>query len=190
MAIAGAGIGGLTLAHALRRRGVDCVVFERDATPLDTDGYRLHLTEAAFAALADVLPESSLRALHECGSGNSAFRQFAVLDHRGRTGLRLPMSHSGDVLMIGRRPLRAILTRGLEHSIRWDAPVTGFKASADGVRLPDGTQADLLVAADGTHSRIARQWLGRASAQPAGITGIAGRSRLPQPPSAAARFRR
>ncbi|GAB2574722.1 monooxygenase [Paractinoplanes abujensis] len=180
IAIAGAGIGGLTLAHALRRRGFDCVLFERDRHAQDTDGYRLHLTEEAFTALAEVLPESSLRALRECGSGNDAFRQFAVLDHRGHTRLRLPVRHSGDILMIGRRPLRTVLARGLEHTVRWGTPVTGFTSSPTGVRLDDGTEADLLVAADGTHSRTARHLLGRPAARPAGVAAIAGRSPLPQ----------
>ncbi|MCY1144431.1 NAD(P)/FAD-dependent oxidoreductase [Actinoplanes sp. Pm04-4] len=170
VAVVGAGIGGLTLAHALRRRGIDCVVLDRDAGPGATDGYRLHLTEQAFAALAEVLPESSVRALRACGAGNETFRQFAMLDHRGHTRLRIPVRHSGEVLLIGRRPLRTILARGLENHIRWGTTVTE----------PPGPEFDLVVAADGTGSRIARQWVGRPTGRPAGVIGIAGRSRLPQ----------
>ncbi|MEU4428748.1 FAD-dependent oxidoreductase [Actinoplanes sp. NPDC024001] len=178
--IVGAGIGGLALAHALRRRGIDVTVYDRDAGPDATDGYRLHLTEAAFAALAGVLPESSMRALRDCGAGNDAFRQFAVIDHRGRTRLRIPVRHSGEVLLIGRRPLRTILARGLDDIIRWDTPVTGWTRSADGVVLADGARYDVLIAADGTGSTIARRWLGRSTAQRSGVIGIAGRSALPQ----------
>lgn len=166
----GAGIGGLTLAHALRRRGIDCVVLDRDAGPGATDGYRLHLTEEAFTALGEVLPESSMRALRDCGAGNKSFRQFAVLDHRGRTRLRIPIEHAGEVLLIGRRPLRTILARGLEDQIRWRTTVTE----------PPGPEFDLVVAADGTGSRIARQWVGRPTARRSGIIGIAGRAQLPQ----------
>ncbi|MGK5685549.1 FAD-dependent oxidoreductase [Actinoplanes sp. URMC 104] len=180
VAIAGAGIGGLTLAHALRRRGIDCVVFDRDAGLERTDGYRLHLTAEAFAALGDVLPEASVRALRECGADNDAFRQFAVLDHRGRTRLRIPVRHPGEVLMIGRRPLRAVLARGLELHLRWGTPVSGYEATATGVVLADGTEADVLVAADGAGSRTARRWVGRSTARPAGVVGIAGRSLLPR----------
>jgi salicylate hydroxylase len=178
--VVGAGIGGLALAHALKRRGIDVTVFDRDAGPEATAGYRLHLPEAAFAALVAELPASSIRALRECGAGNEAFRQFAVLDHLGHTRLRLPIRHSGEVLLIGRRPLRAVLARGLEGDVVWNRPVTEWAASPDGVELADGTRFDLLVAADGANSRTARRWVGRATARRSGIVGIAGRATLPQ----------
>ncbi|MCM4079746.1 FAD-dependent oxidoreductase [Paractinoplanes hotanensis] len=117
-----------------------------------------------------MLPESSVRALRDCGAGNDAFQQFAVLDHRGRTRLRIPVRHSGEVLLIGRRPLRAILARGLESHIRWGTTVTE----------PPGAEFDLVVAADGTGSRIAEQWVSRPTARRSGIIGLAGRARLPQ----------
>ncbi|GAB7048227.1 FAD-dependent oxidoreductase [Catenuloplanes indicus] len=178
--IVGAGIGGLTLAHALTRRGVDCVVYDRDAGPADTAGYRLHLTEDAFAVLAAVLPESSVRALRACGAGASSFRRFTVLDHRGRPRLRIPITHDREILMIGRRPLRTVLARGLDSKIRWGTPVTGFDVAGDSVTLSTGDEVSLLVAADGTGSRIAARWVGRPTAVRSGIIGIAGRSRLPQ----------
>lgn len=49
--IIGAGIGGLTLAQALRRTGVDVAVHDRDPAAEATGGYRLHLDERACAAL-------------------------------------------------------------------------------------------------------------------------------------------
>jgi salicylate hydroxylase len=45
--------------------------------------------------------------------------------------------------------------------------------------LADGTAVDLLVAADGTGSRTAQRWVGRATARRSGVIGIAGRSPLP-----------
>ncbi|MDR7279100.1 FAD-dependent oxidoreductase [Catenuloplanes atrovinosus] len=180
VAVVGAGIGGLTLAHALTHQGIDCVVYDRDAGPDATDGYRLHLTADAFAVLTRVLPDASARALRACGAGASSFRRFAVLDHHGRSRLRIPIDHDGEILLIGRRPLRAILARGLESRIRWGTPVTGFTAAADTVALSTGDEADVLVAADGTGSRLARQWVGRSTAVRSGVVGIAGRSPLPQ----------
>ncbi|GIE30709.1 monooxygenase [Actinoplanes italicus] len=178
--IVGAGIGGLTLAHALQRRGIGVTVFERDSGPQATAGYRLHLPATAFTALAEVLPAASVRALRECGAGNDSFRQFAVLDHRGRVRLRIPIEHAGEALLIGRRPLRAVLARGLGDVIRWNTTVSGWTASPDGVELADGSRFDLLVAADGTGSRAARRLLGRSTARRSGFIGIAGRSPLPQ----------
>ena len=178
----GAGIGGLTLAHALRRRGIDCVVLERDRSPAETAGYRLHVTEAAVAALRDGVPAPVLAALRACGTGPESFRQFAVIDHRGRTRLRIPMYRDEDVLMIGRRPLRAVLARDLGGAVRWGAAVAGYTESADGVRvhLRDGgnLDVDVLVGADGVRSRVARGLLGGPGATPAGVIGVAGRTPL------------
>ncbi len=180
--VAGAGIGGLTLAHALRRRGIDCVVLERDPSPEETAGYRLHVTEEAVAALAQVLPDGILTALRACGTGPESFRQFAVIDHRGRTRLRIPMYRDEDVLMIGRRPLRAVLARGLGDTVRWGTVVEGCTELADRVRvqLRDGAdlEVDVLVGADGVRSRVARALLGGPGATPAGVIGVAGRTAL------------
>jgi salicylate hydroxylase len=182
IAIVGAGIGGLTLAHALRRRGLDCVVLERDASAAQTAGYRLHLTEQAVAALTGAVPAAIMAALRECGTGAESFRQFSILDHRGRTRLRLPAYRDEDVLMIGRRPLRAVLARGLGDVVRWGTAVEGHTESAGGVRVHlrdhPGLDVDVLVGADGVRSRVARGLLGRPGATPAGVTGIAGRTPL------------
>jgi salicylate hydroxylase len=179
--IVGAGIGGLTLAHALRGHGIDHVVFERDTSPADTAGYRLHLDEAAVAALRAGAPAEVLAALRACGTGAASFRQFAVFDHRGRVRLRLPGYTGEDILMIGRRPLRAVLARGLDR-IRWGTPVDGCTDEGDRVRvhLRDGpdTEVDVLVGADGVRSRIARDLLGGPGARPAGVVGVAGRTPL------------
>jgi 2-polyprenyl-6-methoxyphenol hydroxylase-like FAD-dependent oxidoreductase len=179
--IVGAGIGGLTLAHALRRHGIDSVVFERDASAACTAGYRLHLDEAAVAALRAGVPPEVLAALRACGTGAESFRQFAVLDHRGRVRLRLPGYTGEDILMIGRRPLRAILARGLDQ-VRWGTPVDGCTEAGDRVRvhLRDGAdvEVDVLVGADGVRSRVARHLLGQPGARAAGVVGVAGRTPL------------
>jgi 2-polyprenyl-6-methoxyphenol hydroxylase-like FAD-dependent oxidoreductase len=58
--IAGAGIGGLTLAHGLTTAGQRLRIFERDPGPQARDqGYRLHLHGEAVAALRRCLrPEA------------------------------------------------------------------------------------------------------------------------------------
>jgi hypothetical protein len=61
--VAGAGIGGPVLAQALRARGVEGTVSERDRAPGDTAGYRLHPDPAAPAALRRALPAGRLTAL-------------------------------------------------------------------------------------------------------------------------------
>ncbi len=50
--ISGAGLGGLCLAHTLRRHDVDVDVFERDTSPWDRpQGYRLHIDSDGVDAL-------------------------------------------------------------------------------------------------------------------------------------------
>jgi salicylate hydroxylase len=180
--IVGAGIGGLALAHCLRERRIECVVFDRDASVAETAGYRLHLNDAALTALALGLPGDLLAAMRASGTGPESFQHFAVLDHHGRARLRIPRPAGEDVLMIGRRPLRTLLARGLDGVVQWGRHVTDYTLLDDRVRLDfrDGPKADVdvLVGADGIRSAVARRLLGRPGARPAGVTAIAGRTPL------------
>jgi 2-polyprenyl-6-methoxyphenol hydroxylase-like FAD-dependent oxidoreductase len=58
--VVGAGIGGLCLAHGLRKAGIQVKVFERDRT-VDSrlDRYRLHINPAGTRALRACLPEAA-----------------------------------------------------------------------------------------------------------------------------------
>jgi 2-polyprenyl-6-methoxyphenol hydroxylase-like FAD-dependent oxidoreductase len=59
--ISGGGLGGLALAHALRRGGLDVAVYERDPSPrLRNQGYRIHIDRDGNAALAACLPPEVL----------------------------------------------------------------------------------------------------------------------------------
>jgi glycine/D-amino acid oxidase-like deaminating enzyme len=73
--VIGAGLGGLTLAHALRRHGVEVAVYERDRTPDERpDRYRIHLNPAGSPALHACLNPAGSRALHAClPAGGVAF---------------------------------------------------------------------------------------------------------------------
>ena len=61
--VAGGGIGGLALAHGLRRAGVAVEVYERDPGPQSRPtGYRLHVNPAGSRALHALLPPRSWQA--------------------------------------------------------------------------------------------------------------------------------
>ncbi|SFO53337.1 NAD(P)-binding Rossmann-like domain-containing protein [Geodermatophilus obscurus] len=111
--VAGAGIGGLVLARALRARGVEVTVFERDRAPGDTAGYRLHLDPAALAALRRVLPAGRLAALLASGVGREA---LAAAQERVRAVAPVAVREVLPALRRQRRlawpPLR-VLTTGL-----------------------------------------------------------------------------
>lgn len=79
--------------------------------------------------------------------------------------------------------MRRLLAQGLTGRIRWGCSFAGYEYTNSGtvrVDLGDGSsaQADLLVGADGTFSRVARQLTGRATATYAGVSAIAGRTPL------------
>ncbi len=185
--IVGGGIGGLALAQGLRRQGRDVVVLERDARPADTAGYRLHLTAASLGALRGLLPAGLCAAVEGTAAPPATFRQIAVLDHRGRTRVRLPVDDE-DHLLIGRRPLRELLARGLGDVVRWGTRVTAVAEHDEGVRVTTaaGTEdVDVLVGADGTRSVVTRHVTGRPAARPSGVAAIAGTVVLGHRPVAA-----
>ncbi len=175
--IAGGGIGGLALAQGLRRRGIDTVVFERDARAGDTAGYRLHLPHQALVALRELLPGPLVTAIEGTVAAPETLRQIAVLDHRGRTParIRLPAGHR---LLIGRRPLRELLARGLGDVVRWRTRVVSVPEKAASVVVgveggPD-VEVDVLVGADGIRSGVTRQVTGRPASRPSRIVAIGG----------------
>src|SRR5437016_3423222 len=64
IAIAGAGLGGLALAHGLARAGHDVTVYEGDASrDARTQGYRISLDAGGRAALAEILPRERYEAI-------------------------------------------------------------------------------------------------------------------------------
>ena len=54
--IAGGGLGGLCLAPGLRKRGVECAVYEQEVAPSGNDGYRIHINQTGSRALNECLP--------------------------------------------------------------------------------------------------------------------------------------
>lgn len=177
--IAGAGIGGLTLAHALTGQGHRVTVWERDAAAEDTAGYRLHLPQVALDALTRTVPAPTLAAVRATAAPPGTFARLSVLDHHGRARLRIPLP-AEERLLIGRRPLRAVLADGLP--VRWGTRVAAYDERPDGVtvRLADGTtdDVDLLVGADGTRSRVAHGLLGRPPSRATGVVAIGGTAPL------------
>ncbi|MEV0384927.1 NAD(P)/FAD-dependent oxidoreductase [Nonomuraea sp. NPDC050643] len=181
--IIGAGIGGLTLAQALRRGGIDVAVYDRDPRVEATGGYRLHLDERACSALRRHLTPAHYQALLASSPGWRAFRRFAVADHRMRLLFAEPRPPSSETLMIGRIPLRRLLAYGLDDVLTFDATYTGHRAGPGGTvtaHFADGRtdRGDLLVGADGAGSRVAAALAGRPTTVPAGVSGIAGRTPL------------
>lgn len=187
VAIVGAGMAGLTLAHLLVRDGHDVVVLERDHDLRSTGGYRLHLDHHACRVLRRALDPATFAALQASAAGPASFRQLLVADHRLRPLVVSPRDPTDETLMVGRVALRLLLARGLERHVRLGSRVVGFTPHGATVRVhldggPD-VQADLVVAADGARSALARQLAGRPLTHRVGLSGIAGRTLLDRAPA-------
>jgi salicylate hydroxylase len=188
--IAGGGMGGLLLAHGLRRGGVDCEVFEREPRDGWRSGYLLNLDGDGDLALARCLPPTLYELFVRSCSRTTAGHDVAVVTDREGNELS-KMRHVGaptggerPPTGIDRRTFRHILLAGLDEVVHHGREVVGFDADATGVivKLADGgaVSGDVLVAADGVGSAVRRQLLPDTPIVPApvGALGLFGRSPL------------
>ena len=155
--VAGAGIGGLTAAVALRRAGFEVAVFER-AAELGEVGAGLLLAANAQKALGQIgLAEAVARLGTPASAG-------AIRSWRGEVLASIPAAElekkvGAPSVAVHRADLQALLVREAgEGTLRLGAEVKGFEQDKSGVRvfLAGGSEerADLLVGADGLRSNI------------------------------------
>jgi salicylate hydroxylase len=143
--VAGGGIGGLALAIALGRRGMRCVVLERDRV-LGSAGGGLQLSPNGTAVLRRLGLDAVLT-----GSFQPAGRQLRRWRDGGLLG-RVPLGRSalsryGDPYVTLRRAtLRRVL---YEAAVKLPGVVIGL-----GTAVSAFPRADLVVGADGLHSVI------------------------------------
>ncbi|WP_410647367.1 FAD-dependent oxidoreductase [Amycolatopsis sp. cmx-4-54] len=159
IAIVGAGLGGLALARVLHVNGIDAVVYERE-TSRDARGQ---------GGMLDIHADTGQRALREAG----LFDRFSAIARNEGQDMRL-LEPDGTLLLqedtpddapferpeVDRADLRDLLLDSLpEDTVRWGH---AFESAEDGVlHFFDGHSAggrtatyDLLVGADGAHSRV------------------------------------
>jgi 2-polyprenyl-6-methoxyphenol hydroxylase-like FAD-dependent oxidoreductase len=159
IAIAGGGLGGLTLARILHRHGIQAVVYEREASR----------SARSQGGMLDLHPESGQRALAEAGLAGrfrSAARpegeEHRILDPAGRTLVHhkpRPGSFSGRP-EIDRSTLRELLLGSLPaDTVRWrhrlvaaaPRPEGGLALTFDGGH---SAGCDILIGADGARSVV------------------------------------
>jgi 2-polyprenyl-6-methoxyphenol hydroxylase-like FAD-dependent oxidoreductase len=184
--IVGAGLGGLCLAQGLRRAGLDVTVFERDpALAARRQGYRLHIDGRGARGLHACLPPELYELfLATCGTPS---RQLTVLTKRLRTlrTVRFPdppgTGPAGVSTSVDRLTVREILATGLAGTVHFGKELTGLDREDSGrvgARFSDGTTAegDVLIGADGTGSRVRREYLPGAVAADTGERCIFGKT--------------
>lgn len=164
IAIVGAGLGGLCLAQGLKKNGIDCRVFEKDqALNARTQGYRIRINDPGRKALQECLPEYLYTLfLETCAASTTGLNVFNI--NLEQSPNALVESWSDGIkevpdLKPNRLTLREILLQGLDQNIEFGKTVTDcceIENREVELRFADGTtyMADVVIAADGVHSKI------------------------------------
>jgi 2-polyprenyl-6-methoxyphenol hydroxylase-like FAD-dependent oxidoreductase len=185
--VIGGGIGGLCLAHGLRRSGVSVAVYERTRARTDwLQGYRIHISPHGARALQACLPPQQWDAFTATAGKPSA--GFAFLTEQLRDLLFLPRdliagqepSPAGSHHSVSRITLRQVLLAGLDDVVHLGKEFTRYEPAPGGrvtAFFADGTSAtgDVLVGADGANSRVRQQYLPDAHRIDTGVVAVAGK---------------
>ncbi|MFJ8960727.1 FAD-dependent oxidoreductase [Lentzea sp. NPDC102401] len=174
IAVIGGGIGGLCLAHGLRKAGMDVAVYERDLSRTDRlQGYRVHINPDGAAALRECLPAANWERFER--SAGASENGFGFLTEQLKPLLVLDPDEEKHY-SASRITLRQVLLDGLD--VRFGKRFERYEQGDDiTLRFEDGTTAscDVLVGADGIRSRVREQCLPHAGTEKIGITAIAGK---------------
>ncbi|MEU3648845.1 FAD-dependent oxidoreductase [Lentzea sp. NPDC034063] len=151
--VAGAGVAGLTTAWWLERAGWDVLLIEK-AQGVRLDGYMIDL----FGPGREVVARMGIVPALE--RHRAPIRGVTAVDERGRRRGELVVAEdeTGDVISLLRGDLVQVLAGAVRSQVRYGMTVEAWQHTGSGVRvlLTDGTvhEADLLVGADGVHSRV------------------------------------
>ncbi|MEV4706078.1 NAD(P)/FAD-dependent oxidoreductase [Actinoplanes sp. NPDC049316] len=183
VAIAGAGLSGLCLAHYLLRAGIDVHVYERDSGPfVRRQGYRIILDRYGLEALRESLPRPLYRLALATGGEPGGHMRFT--DSRLRDAFTITFKDEPYATrQVDRLTLRAILMSGLDGRIHYSkAAVAVDGAGPAGLRLrfADGraVTATVVVGADGAGSALRAQLMPDAEPVSTPLAGVYGRSPL------------
>jgi len=193
VAIIGAGIGGLVLAHALRARGIEADLYEQSA----------ELTEIGAAVALAANANRELERLQLLEDVRKSSTEPTELIHRdGRTGARIsshPVSLGGTYearygapyFGIHRADLQKVLSKRFGDTIHLGHRLVSLAESTTGVRLKfaNGVErdVDIVVGADGVRSLVRRFVSGESGAIYSrtsafrGIVPVASLPALPDP---------
>ncbi|WP_124727923.1 FAD-dependent monooxygenase [Staphylospora marina] len=169
--IAGAGIGGLATAIALKQKGFEAEIFERRENILAERGTALNIWSNAITAL------------NRLGLGDAVvatgarIRRQTIYSYKGDLLMDTPVEQISRVPSVNlrRSDLMRILRAGAEDvPIRFGVAVTGYRQDADGVTLlmenGEEVRGAALIGADGIRSAIRKQMTGCGEPEYLGYT--------------------
>jgi salicylate hydroxylase len=188
--IAGAGIGGLTAALALLRRGFDVEIFEQAdelrelgaGIQLGPNGSRILIALGLEAAMGEVVAAAAAKEIRLWNTGDT-WKLFDLgRDSLERFGAPYWMVHRGDF----HRVLWQAVERARPGTIHLGSRCVACADRGDGavLELEDGRRiaGDIVIGADGVHSRLRAHLFDAAKPQFTGLMawrGIAAVERLP-----------
>lgn len=156
--ISGGGIAGLTCAIALKRRGFDLLVIEREPG-LRSEGYMMDFFGSGWDVAARMGLTDRLRQVHY------PIEDLEFVDSTGKPYVHAPISRMRRALdnkyvYLRRQDLEGILTdcaraEGIE--IRYATTAVGLEDRGERVHVTfksDGDDFALVIGADGVHSRV------------------------------------
>ncbi|KAM7202924.1 FAD-dependent urate hydroxylase [Naviculisporaceae sp. PSN 640] len=154
--IVGGGIGGLTLAQALRKQGVSFEVFDRDTSIKPRSyGFALGLYDPD-SLFGDALPGDVPNLRETAGHLKPLPLTSQAVFYMGPKKFMLEDSPETPCLRVNRLRLREALTTGIE--VQWGKEADKVVEDEDKVTVhfKDGSSAtgDVLVGADGVHSSV------------------------------------
>jgi 2-polyprenyl-6-methoxyphenol hydroxylase-like FAD-dependent oxidoreductase len=160
--IIGAGLAGICLAQHLKRNGIGVTVHERH-------NHRTYLSEGFWIELND----EGTGSLRECLSPEHFETLMAITRPTNRPDCR----------WLPRAVLQKCLLQDLEGIVQFDRNFTHYEEGADGrvaAIFADAAceVADVLIAADGVHSRVRPQLLPHAKRIDTGVLAIGGTAEL------------
>jgi 2-polyprenyl-6-methoxyphenol hydroxylase-like FAD-dependent oxidoreductase len=169
--VAGAGVGGLSTALALRQAGIEAHVYEQ-APELREVGAGLHIWTNAVRVLQGLDLADTLER-HASVMKVAEFRTAAGSLLASWPQLEIGRENGAPTLQLSREELSKVLSEAV-GDVHLDRQVTGFDEDDEHVtvRFADGASedADALVGADGLHSAVRAQILGDEPPREAGYT--------------------
>jgi len=183
--VIGGGIGGLCLAQGLRKTGVSVVVYEKGPRGVDPrwlQGYQIHIDPNGAKALQDCLTPAIWGALVANAYEPSAGFQVLTEQMKQIAFVEPEIMNGSSHIPIDRATLREMLLEGLDEMVHFGKEFVRYEQAQEGkvkAIFEHGSSAigEVLVGADGTGSKVCKQYLPQAHIVDTGFVGAA--CRLP-----------
>ncbi|MEX2035965.1 MAG: FAD-dependent monooxygenase [Xanthobacteraceae bacterium] len=165
LAIIGAGMGGLTLAAALRQRGIDARIYEQ-AERFVRLGAGIQMSPNAMRVLRGIGLEPRIRATaFQPRSWTNRDWDSGALTNELPLGAEAEAKYGAPYLLMHRGDLHEALharVPGGQIALGKKLVELDWRSGGVTLRFADGTsaRADAVIATDGVHSRVREAWLG------------------------------